>query len=114
MDSIFYGYPPDLIAHWCRVSLSTARDWKTGRRSPSRPGTYLFTLHAHRRILSGAWAHWRVWDGKIWSPDGVGFEPGELESLPLVYQRLSSLARRVEIAEAAKATHPAAQLFSNR
>lgn len=32
----FYGYPAELVARWCGVSLSTTRAWKAGRRKPSR------------------------------------------------------------------------------
>ena len=49
--SIFYGYPDQLIARWCGVSVATARLYKSGARKPSRQALRLFALYRDGRVL---------------------------------------------------------------
>lgn len=91
--SIFYGYPPELVAQWCGVTLATARRWKKGAPVP-RPALRLFTLYRDMRVLDAAWAGWKVHKGKIIDPDGNATTETQLRAYSLVMQFAADLARR--------------------
>ena len=42
------------------------------------------------------WEGWRIRDGKLWSPMGVAYRPGELEALPYVYGERDALRAQVD------------------
>ena len=93
--SIFYGFPEQLIAQWCGVSLHTARLYKAGTRKPSRQALRLFTLHRDGRVLDQQ--HWRgfsVRNGKLVDPVGREFDAGQLNAHWLIVQLAQDLARR--------------------
>lgn len=91
--SIFYGYPAELIAQWCGVSVATARRWKNGASVP-RPALRLFTLYRDMRVLDGPWAGWKVHKGAIIDPDGNTTTEAQLRAYGLVMQLAADLARR--------------------
>ena len=93
--SIFYGYPEQLIAQWCAVSLHTARLYKAGTRKPSRQALRLFTLHRDGRVLDQQ--HWRgysVRQGNLVDPTGREFDAGQLNAHWLIVQLARDMADR--------------------
>ena len=68
--SIFSGYPDELVARWCGISVSTVRLYKSGKRKPSRAVVRLFMLHRERRVLGVEWKGWLVKPDAIVDPDG--------------------------------------------
>lgn len=90
----FYGYPADLVARWCRVSLLTARLYKTGVRKPSRTAFRLFVLHRDRRVLGDGWADWSVNGLTLVDPDGNVTTQAQLRAYWLVMQLAAELANR--------------------
>jgi len=92
--SIFYGYPAALIARWCGVSVKTARDWKAGRRKPSRQALRLFALYRDGRVLEEAWRGWRVTETGIVDPDGNVTTLPQLRGYFLLLQWAGELASR--------------------
>ncbi len=97
--SIFYGYPAALIARWCGVSVKTARDWKAGRRKPSRQALRLFALYRDGRVFEEAWRGWRVTETGIVDPDGNATTLPQLRGYYLLLQYAGELASQ----------HPATQ-----
>ena len=89
--TIFYGYPAELVAHWCGVSVATARLYKRGKRKPSRTVTRLFLLHRERQVLGPEWRGWIVKADGIVDPDGNEIPRNLLHNFFLVMQ----LARRM-------------------
>lgn len=92
--SIFYGYPPELIARWCGVTVSTARRWKAGTMRPARAALRLFGLYRDGRALGDAWHGWTVRDGVLVDPEGNQTTQGQLRAYGLVMQLAADLARR--------------------
>lgn len=91
--SIFYGYPAELIARWCGVSVGTAAAWKQNKRKPSRQALRLFTLHRDGRVLGDAWRRgWRVQDGYIDDPAGNRTTVAQLENYAFILQYAAYLA----------------------
>ena len=84
----FYGYPEELIAEWCCVSVQTARLYKTGRRRPSKRVLKLFRLYRERRVLTDEWGGHKVIGDRLYAPNGVHFEPSHLVLWGLVRQAL--------------------------
>src|SRR5690606_41816395 len=70
--SIFYGYPVELISHWCRISPATAYKYKRGLIKPSRQAAKLFMLHTTGRVLGPEWRGWTVRGEKLISPENEG------------------------------------------
>lgn len=68
--SIFYGYPDELVARWCGISAATVRQYKLGKRKPSRTVVRLFMLHREGRVLGPEWKGWLVKPDSIVDPDG--------------------------------------------
>jgi hypothetical protein len=91
--SIFYGYPPELIARWCGVSVGTARRWKRAGGA-SRAALRLFTLHRDQRVLDEHWLGWTLHKGVIIDPEGNSTTQAQLRAYVIVMQLAAELARR--------------------
>jgi hypothetical protein len=71
-SALFWGYSAELIAHWCRVSLSTARAYKHGQAKPSPRSIRLFDLHQDRQIIPAEWGRgWALTASSIVTPEGI-------------------------------------------
>lgn len=68
--TIFHGYPAELVAEWCGISIASARLYKSGRRKPSKAVAKLFLLHRDRRVLGPQWRDWVIKADSIVDPDG--------------------------------------------
>ena len=91
--SIFYGYPTELIARWCGVSVATARRWKHGGAVP-RPALRLFTLYRDGQVLDEHWTGWRAHEGTLTDPEGNTTTHSQLRAYSLIMQYAADLARR--------------------
>lgn len=91
--SVFYGYPAEVVARWCGVSVSTAAAWKANKRKPSRQALRIFTLHRDGRVLGDAWAGWEVQEGVIRDPEGNCTTEAQLRNYALIVQLARELAR---------------------
>lgn len=92
--SIFYGYPPELVARWCGVSVKTASQWASGLRKPSRQALRLFALHRDGRVLGDEWKRWKVNKGLIVDPDGNETTQSQLHGYFLILQWVAEVASR--------------------
>jgi hypothetical protein len=92
--SVFYGYPADLIARWCGVSVATAAQWKRGARKPSRQALRLFTLHRDGRVLGEEWRRWKVVGASIVDPAGNVTSLSLLEGYAMIFQWIADIAAR--------------------
>ena len=90
--SPFYGYPAEVIAEWCGVSIGTAEHYKVSRRKPPTPVLRLFRLYRDGKILDGAWQDFRVVKGKLHSAHGPPVAPSDVMLMGLVWQALAELA----------------------
>ena len=91
--SIFYGYPAELIARWCGVSVRTAERWKRGERKPSTTAVKLFELYRSRRVLGTEWDGWLVKDNLIVDPEGNETTQGQLRAFYIICQHYRELVR---------------------
>jgi hypothetical protein len=58
ISEVFLGYPPELVAEICAVSVGTARQYKRGTRSPSPPAMRLWELYISGRIMPDSWVQY--------------------------------------------------------
>lgn len=58
--SPFYGYPTEIIAEVCAISVGSAEHFKAGRRKPPTPVLRLFRLYRDGKILGPEWSGYRV------------------------------------------------------
>jgi hypothetical protein len=91
--SIFYGYPPELIAQWCGVSVATARRWKRAGGA-SRTALRLFALYRDGKVLDGHWPGWTAHNGVLTDPEGNSTSQTQLRAYWLVMQLAADLASR--------------------
>ena len=91
--TIFYGYPAELVAEWCCVSLRAAKELKAGKRKPSKQVARLFFLHRDRRVLGPEWSGWLVKPGSLVDPDGNESTRAQLTGYWLIMQFARELAR---------------------
>jgi hypothetical protein len=82
-----------------RVHRTTLKRWLNAQ---SRiPDAALLTLRAAAfgqmpgRKREQAWNGWYFADGKLWSPEDVWFEPGQLRALPYLKGEVEALRRQV-------------------
>lgn len=68
--SPFYGYPAEVIAEWCGVSVGTAEHYKAGRRKPPTPVLRLFRLYRDGKVLGHEWDGYKIVGDKLFLPDG--------------------------------------------
>lgn len=101
IGGVFYGYPAELVAEICGVSVETAVRWKSGKATPSRPTLRLFDLHRRRKVLaSPCWEGWLVNGDALVDPDGNATTQANLRAYFFVYQLAAELVRdRPEAAE---------------
>ena len=86
-----YGIPASEIAMLCGVDIATARRWKRGTsRIPM----------AARKLLAGdlsafgkEWKGWTIRNGKLISPEGWDYSPGDVLSLTFVRTQVAHLER---------------------
>ena len=88
--SPFYGYPAELIAEWCGVSVGTAEHYKAGRRNPPTPVLRLFRLYRDGKVLGKPWGQYKVIDGKLFCPDGRHVTEAHISHLAIVCQILAN------------------------
>lgn len=94
VSSIFEGYPAELIARWCAVSVKTAQLYKAGVRRPSRQALRLFSLHRDERVLTGPWADCSVRGAHLVDPEGQTLTLGQLRAYWIVMALAAELARQ--------------------
>ena len=87
--SPFYGYPAEVIAEWCGVSVGTAEHYKAGRRKPPTPVLRLFRLYRDGKILGKPWDQYKVVGEKLFTPDGRYVTEAHVSHLQLVCQILA-------------------------
>lgn len=90
----FYGYPAEVIAQWCCVSIGTAKKYKNGQRKPSKSAMHLFELYRDGRILDDAWNGYRCVNGQLWDNSGKSVRPGHFQMLGLLWHALSEADNR--------------------
>lgn len=100
VSSVFYSYPPEVIAEWCAVSIETAQRWKAGESRPSSTALKLFALYRDRLVLGQEWNGWLVNRATIVDPEGNATTSGQLRAYYLNLQLLAELCRRNEDAYA--------------
>lgn len=90
----FYGYPAELIAEWCGVSLKTARLYKAGHRKPSLQALRLFTLHRDGKVLGRDWRGFRVEGPYLRDPAGYRARTSQLEHWNVLIQWAATVAAK--------------------
>ena len=101
----FYGYPAELIAEWCGVSIPTAAHYKAGRRRPSRSVLRLFRLYRDKKVLGDEWDKYTVVHERLVGPDGRAITPSHIALWSIAWQLLAekdpdnyhSLLQRAEL-----------------
>ena len=91
---LFSGFPDELVAAWCGVSLKTAQLYRIGARKPSRQALRLFTLHRDGRVLGDGWEGWQVRKEILIDPEGNRTTRAQLRGWYLILQFAADLARR--------------------
>ena len=90
------GAPPDIlftfnlkeIARLCRVSVKTARRWRQGHSVP--PAGAIMILSGDLGNLDPVWRGWRVFRGKLISPEGWEIPMSETRAVPLLRAQLAA------------------------
>jgi hypothetical protein len=94
VHSIFYGYPPELIAQWCAVSPGTAARWKAGTTKPTRQALKLFGLFANELVLTPDFRRFRIRKNALVDPQGQKLSVSQLEQYQVLLQFTAEVAQR--------------------
>ena len=87
--SPFYGYPAEVIAEWCGVSIGTAEHYKAGRRKPPTPVLRLFRLYRDGKVLGRTWDQYKIVAEKLFCPDGRFVTEAHISHLTIVCEMLA-------------------------
>ena len=87
--SPFYGYPAEVIAEWCGVSVGTAEHYKSGRRKPPTPVLRLFRLYRDQKVLGSDWEGYKAQGPKLFCPDGKHITASHIVLQGLLWQALA-------------------------
>jgi hypothetical protein len=90
----FYGFPAELVAEWCGVSVRTAQRWKDGQSRPSTSALKLFLLHRERKVLGKEWDGWLINRETLVDPEGNSTTQGQLRAYAHVYALCHELVKR--------------------
>ena len=83
-----YGVPAETIAFLCKVSVTTARRWKKGRRR--MPETARMILAADLGCFDPAFRGWSIRNGRLISPEGWTASAGDILTIPLMRAHISA------------------------
>lgn len=76
------------------VNRETARRWRRRRRVPAVPALALRAcLEGDLGAISEAWEGWKIYQGVLYSPEGIAWTCGELNAWQFERQELSELRR---------------------
>ena len=89
--SPFYGYPAELIAEWCGVSVGTAEHYKAGRRKPPTPVLRLFGLYRDGKVLGQEWNGYKIHEEKLFEPNGRFVTGSHIAHIALISHALAEL-----------------------
>lgn len=98
MDTVklggFANYSADKLAALTFHSPRTARRWIAENLAPRIVVEWLALTHGgDLSAMDKLWAEWRLFRGELHAPNGWHFTPGELLSLPLLYQEIAALKK---------------------
>lgn len=104
------------VCRQLNVHEKTLYRWRTERSAiPGRQHLAIKALLGDLPGTAGAWSGWRFWEGKLCSPAGDAFSAGQVLSLGLLRQQLTTQQReihelkvRLAIAEEAERRHTGA------
>ena len=83
----FTGKGREDVAEFLGVSLRTVGHWETGRARVPYAAFRLLRLALRGDILDPAWQDYRIVRGRLVTPEGYAFGPGDLAWLSLLVQR---------------------------
>lgn len=86
--------PAHLRGLFCSSPVTFWR-WCVGKARPPRSAVVLAHILVNGDLPQGgaAWDGWGFKDGLLYSPEGVGFAPGEIRALPYLYALKAELQR---------------------
>lgn len=89
------GFRQEEAAAICGVSPRTWRAWESGARRMPRATWAWFKANASTGFeLTREWEGWRFHEGRLWSPEEVGFTPGQIRAIPWQVQVIRALQGR--------------------
>lgn len=90
------GRHPASIARACGVSVRTARRWRAAGQMPAAYALGLALVEdGDLGAVAPDWRGWRLIRGQLFSPDGWGFTPGEIQAAPLHVLLIGELRRQL-------------------
>jgi len=98
-----YRWNVNEIASLCRVSLKTARRWKSGQTVP--PETAIMILDGDLSMFDPSWAGWRIRGEEIIPPAAWPVRREDALAVPLMHRQIAALRHdiarlKVELEEA--------------
>ena len=84
---VFGGFSREAAAEFLGVSLRTVGHWETGKARPSYAALRLLRVYRHGEFAHPAWHGFRVLGGRLVTPEGRTFTPGEMGWQSLLVQR---------------------------
>lgn len=89
---IFSGLDREDAADLLGVSLRTIGHWETGRSRPSYAAFKLLRVYRHGDLIDPAWSGYRLVRGRLVTPEGHAFVPGDMAWLGLLVRRAAAFS----------------------
>lgn len=89
---VFSGLDREQAAGLVGVSLRTVGHWETGRTRPSFAAFKLLRVYRHGDLIDPAWSGYCLRRGRLVTPEGHAFEPGDMAWLSLLVRRAAAFS----------------------
>jgi hypothetical protein len=93
-----YGIRAETIALLCKVSITTARRWKKGRRR--MPETARMLIAGDLGCFDPEFRGWSIRNGKLISPEGWEATAGDILTIPLMRAQISAYQAKERVVQA--------------
>ena len=78
-------------AKFLHVTERTLHNWESGQHAIPYTAYKLLRLHACHELPGKAWQGWRLHSGKLWTPEGHGLTPADVNKVLKQYQQMEKM-----------------------
>jgi DNA-binding transcriptional regulator YiaG len=89
---VFAGLDRDQAAELLHVSVRTVGHWETGKARPSYAAFRLLRVYRHGDLIDPAWSGYKLSRGRLVTPEGHAFVPGDMAWLSLLVRRAAAFS----------------------
>ncbi len=103
---VFSGMDRDEAADFLGVSVRTVGHWETGKSKPSYAAFKMLRVYRHGDLVDPRWSAYKLVRGRLVTPEGHAFYPGDMAWLSLLVRRAAAFSELRKEKDAAVTAGP--------